>query len=258
VVEQAFRQNGLGGTQIRANNLDSMYTTMMNDFEFGGAGKKGVYFDEENRRHILSIRSLFGEAAGNMADAGRKDEAQKLIDKVEAGISPDNLPYGLVSRYNSHNQTTMVYLEGCYKAGKTELAEKVRAAVRKDLEQQFDYYAAIGGMSRAEFDGLFSQYEKMRQEAQMKMAFAQSAEQQNQARMEINRADYFFTDALKDKQIGLRTEMLIARGLFRVMDAVEEKYAPKKDDKPATEGQTTIDNTGKPDSTKKPDSGKQN
>lgn len=40
VVEQAFRQNGLGGTQIRANNLDSMYKTMMNDFEFGGAGKK--------------------------------------------------------------------------------------------------------------------------------------------------------------------------------------------------------------------------
>lgn len=258
VVEQAFRQNGLGGTQIRANNLDSMYKTMMNDFEFGGANKKGVYFDEENRRHILSIRSLFGEAAGNMADEGRMDEAQKLIDKVESGISPDNLPYGLVSRYNSHNQTTMVYLEGCYKAGKKELAEKVRAAVRKDLEQQFDYYATIGGMSRAEFDGIFKQYEKMRQEAQMRMAFAQTPEQQNQARMEINRADYYFTDALKDKQIGLRTEMLIARGLFRVMDAIEEKYAPKKEDKPTTEGNTTIDNSGKPDSTGKADTGKQN
>lgn len=59
-----------------------------------------------------------------MADAGRKDEAQKLLDKVEAGINPANLPYGLVSRYNSHNQTSMVYLEACYKAGKAELAEK--------------------------------------------------------------------------------------------------------------------------------------
>ncbi len=253
VVEQAFRQNGLGGTQIRANNLDSMYKTMMNDFEFGGAGKKGVYYDEENRRHILAIRSLYGEAAGNMADAGRKEEAQKLIDKVEAGINPANLPYGLVSRYNSHNQTSLVYLEACYKAGKTELAEKVRTALRKDLNQQFDYYAALGGMSRAEFDNLFNTYDKMRQDAQMKMAFAQTAEQQNQARMEINRADYFFTESLKDKQTGLRTELLITKSLFSVMDAVEEKYAPQLKAKPATEGPTTIENNGKPDSTKKPD-----
>jgi hypothetical protein len=151
----------------------------------------------------------------------------------------------------------MVYLEACYKVGKTELAEKVRTALRKDLNQQFDYYAAIGGMSRAEFDNLFSQYEKMRQDAQMKMAFAQSAEQQNQARMEANRADYYFTESLKDKQVGLRTEMLIARSLFRVMDAVEEKYAPQKKEVPTTEGPTTIDNTGKADSSGKADSGKQ-
>ncbi len=254
-VEQAFRQNGLGGTQIRANNLDSMYNTMMNQFEFGGANKKGVYFDEENRRHILAIRSLYGEAAGNMADAGRKDEAQKLIDKVEAGIKPENLPYGLVSRYNSHNQTSMVYLEACYKAGKAELAEKVRTVLKKDLNQQFDYYASQGGMSRSEFDNIFAQYEKMRQDAQMKMAFAQSAEQQNQARMEVNRADYFFTESLKDKQISLRTEILITRSLFRVLDAVEEKYAPQKKESPTTEGPATIDNTGKQDSTNKADSG---
>lgn len=158
VVDQALRQVRMGGTQIRDNNSDFMLNNLLTKYEFGGAEKKGIYFDEENRRHILNLRALYGEAAGNMADAGRKEDAQKLIDKVEAGISPENLPYGMVSRYNGHNQTGLLYLEACYKAGKIELAEKVRAAIRKDLEQQQKYYTYIkesktdyfGGFERSE------------------------------------------------------------------------------------------------------------
>jgi len=158
IVDQSMRQLRLGGTPIRDNNDDFIYNNLMNKFVFGGADKKGVYFDEENRRHILNIRSVYAEAAGNLADLGRKDEAKKLIEKCEKGIDPDNLPYGLVSRYNNHNQTSLIYLEACYKAGDTVLAEKVRSAIRKDLEQQKKYYDYIqksrpelfGGYERAE------------------------------------------------------------------------------------------------------------
>ena len=143
VVDQALRQARMGGTQIRDNNTDFMYNNLMTKFEFGGANKKGVYFDEENRRHILNLRALFAEAAGNMADAGKKDEAGKLIDKAEAGISIENLPYAMTSRYNGHNQTGLIYLEACYKSGKTELAEKIRKDLHKDLEQQQAYYKYI-------------------------------------------------------------------------------------------------------------------
>jgi hypothetical protein len=136
-----------------------MYNNLMTKYEFGGANKKGVYYDEENRRHILNLRALYGEAAGNLADEGKKEEAKKLLDKSEAGISPENLPYALVSRYNSHNQTGMLYLEACYKAGKTELAEKIRKEVRKDLEQQKKYYDYLktdrpelfGGLEQSEY-----------------------------------------------------------------------------------------------------------
>ncbi len=155
VVDQAMRQILRSGTQIRDNNSDFMYDNMMTKFEFGGANKKGVYFDEENRRHILSLRSLYGEAAGNLADKGEKDKAQKLIDKVEAGISTENLPYAMVSRYSSHNQTGLIYLEACYKAGKTGLAEKVRQNLRKDMEQQQKYYNYI----RDERPELFNGFE---------------------------------------------------------------------------------------------------
>jgi hypothetical protein len=148
----------LAPRQIYDINDDFTYKNLSDKFEFGGANKRGTYFDEENRRHLLNIRSLFGEVAGNLADVGRKDEAQKLIDKAEAGISPANMPYGLVSRYNSHNQTSLVYLEGCYKAGKLDVAERVRQAIRKDFEQQKKYYdylqaekpELLGGMAMTE------------------------------------------------------------------------------------------------------------
>ncbi len=158
ITDQALRQMRLGGTQIRDNNTDTMYKNLMTKYEFGGANKKGVYFDEENRRHILNLRALFAEAAGNMADAGKKEEALKLIDKVEKGIDPANLPYALVSRYNSHNQTALIYLEACYKAGKADLAEKIRVNLRKDLEQQKKYYNYIQ-TERPEFFGGYERSE---------------------------------------------------------------------------------------------------
>ncbi len=143
VTDQTLRQVRMGGTQIRDNNTDFMLNNLLTKYEFGGADKKGIYFDETNRQQILNLRSLYAEAAGNLADLGRKEDAQKLLDKVDKGILAENLPYGLVSRYNGHNQASMIYLEACYKVGKTELAEKVRLAIRKDLEQQSRYYNYI-------------------------------------------------------------------------------------------------------------------
>lgn len=156
VTDSVLRQIIRSGTSIRDNNLDSIYNNLMTKYEFGGADKEGVYFDEENRRHLLSIRAIYGEAAGNLADAGRIDQAQKLIDKAESGMNPANFPYAMVSRYNSHNQTGILYLEACYKAGKKELAEKVRKELRKDLEQQKRYYEFI----RAEKPEYFASFER--------------------------------------------------------------------------------------------------
>jgi hypothetical protein len=93
---------------------------------------------------------LYGEAAGNLADQGKKDEAVALLDKMEKGISIENLPYAMVSRYNSHNQTGLLYLEAAYKAGKKDLAEKIKTALQTDFKQQEDYYNYIKA-ERSEF-----------------------------------------------------------------------------------------------------------
>jgi hypothetical protein len=135
MVDQALR-----GSSIRDNNSDVMYKNLMTKFEFGGANLGGVYFDEENRRHLLSIRSVFAEAAGNLADKGRKQEALNLLNRSESMILPENLPYAMTSRYNSHNQTSMIYLEAAYKAGNQALANKLKTAIEKDLREQKAYY----------------------------------------------------------------------------------------------------------------------
>lgn len=149
-IEQAYRTN-LGGPQLLDNNSEAMNRNL-STFKFGGANKAGVYFDEENRRHLLNIRSVFAEAAGNLADEGKMEEGLKLLEVAENGIDPKNLPYGMTSRFNSHNQTGLLYLEAAYKTGKRDLAEKIRLAVRKDLEDQRRYYDYLK-TERPEFYG---------------------------------------------------------------------------------------------------------
>jgi hypothetical protein len=112
-------------------------------FTSGGAATDNVYFDEENRRHLLSIRSVFAEAAGNMADQNRKPEALQLLQKSESLLNTEVMPYAMTSRYNMHNQTALVYLEAAFKAGDQQLANKVKTNLRKDLMDQRAYYEYI-------------------------------------------------------------------------------------------------------------------
>lgn len=242
-IDQALRQAGLGGTQIRPNNSDVIFNNLMTKYRFGGAGSGSIYYDEENRRHLLNIRSLYAEAAGNLADKGRKEEAKQLLAKVEEGIHPNSLPYAMVSRYNNHNQTSLIYLEAAYKAGDSVLAEKLRQAIAKDLDEQMSYYAAVGKMTRAQMDKLLADYQAARESGQMKMMFAQNEEEQRAARMEINRAEYNFNNAMRPRQKGLRTEILINEGLIRAMETVVSKYAPgKAPAAPAVDGVTPVIN----------------
>lgn len=138
LIFQLVPQKGDGG---RGNfmALDKTYDILQNKFRSGGANINGVYFDEENRRHLLSMRQTYALAASNMADAGRKQEAVNLLAKAEKLISPSNLLYAMTSR-EGHNQISMLYLEAAYKAGYTELVNKVKAALTKDLNEQIAYY----------------------------------------------------------------------------------------------------------------------
>jgi Protein of unknown function (DUF2723) len=142
-----LRQDGLSYRLVPVANGDvnkeRVVDVMMNKFVFGGAGKKGVYFDEENRRHLNSIRLAYAQAAGNLADGGRKDDAKKLLHKCDDAMLETNMPYGMASRQQQQNYFSIQMVLAAYKAGDTTLATKIANAVKKDMEQQVSYYESL-------------------------------------------------------------------------------------------------------------------
>ncbi len=124
-------------------NADWAYNVMMNKFVYGNADKPGVYFDEVNRQSLNTIRMQMGLVSLYLSDHGKKDEARKLLEKVDAGMSQENMPYAMVSRRQQHNQISGQLLLAAYKSGDSALAKKITNALRKDMEQQDRYYQSL-------------------------------------------------------------------------------------------------------------------
>lgn len=154
--QQYIRQDGLTYRLVPiANsdvNQDWMFDKLMNKFASGNADKPGVYFDEENRRHLNTIRQAYAIGALNMAQSNRKEEAKKLLNKCDKLMLQENFPYGMVSRFQQHNYVSMLMLQASYAAGDTVLAAKITRSLKKDLEQQLAYYTALPDEKAAEFD----------------------------------------------------------------------------------------------------------
>lgn len=131
-------------------NTDFAKDVMMKKFAFGNAENNGVYFDEENRRHLLGIRQAYAEASSNLIAQGRIDDAKALLNKVDAGIPDNTVPYGMVSRGNQHDYMSILLAEAAYKSGDYKLADKILKKVRKDIEEQISYYSYLGNMSSNE------------------------------------------------------------------------------------------------------------
>jgi DNA-binding FadR family transcriptional regulator len=129
-------------------NRDRVMDVMTKKFAFGGAEKTGVYFDEENRRHLNSIRLAYSSAASNLADNGRKEDAKKLLNKCDQNMREDNISYGMISRSQQHNQISLQFLIACYKAGDTALAKKVSTVLKKDMQQQVAFYESLSDTKR--------------------------------------------------------------------------------------------------------------
>lgn len=158
-LENYTRKEGLSYRLVPVQNsqvnTDKMMSVVMNKFGYGSADLNNVYFDEENRRQLNIIRRADAELALDLNSKNRKDDAKKVLEKTDKMMLQSNFPYGMVSRGNEHNRLSLMFLEACYQADDKELAAKVSASVRKDLQQQMRYYNDLQG-DKADF----MQYEK--------------------------------------------------------------------------------------------------
>jgi hypothetical protein len=135
----SYRLVPVAGSEV---NKETIGKTMMEKFAFGGANLKGTYFDEENRRHLNSIRLAFAQAANSLAD-DKKEEAKKLLNKCDKMMLDANMPYGMASRSQQQNQFSLQMLMAAYRCGDTTLATKISDAVKKDMTEQAAYYESL-------------------------------------------------------------------------------------------------------------------
>ncbi|PZP50743.1 MAG: hypothetical protein DI598_04880 [Pseudopedobacter saltans] len=138
--------------QAEQVNTNWMYDKVMNKFSFGSADIPGVYFDEENRRHLNTIRQAYATLGIDLASKGRKDEARKVLQKADKMMLQENFPYGMVSIGNQHNRLSMLFLQAALMADDKALADKVYNSVKKDLQQQIRYYNALTGQNAANME----------------------------------------------------------------------------------------------------------
>jgi hypothetical protein len=163
-INNYIRQDGLTYRFVPVLNSEVnnswVFDKMMSDkFKSGNANVAGVYYDEENRRHLNSIRLAYAQAAGSLADHGKKDEAKKMLEKCDKMMLEENFPYGMVSRGQQHNKFSIQMLIACYKAGDTALADKITKSVSKDLDQQLKY---INGLDENKQAGLLYDAEEVK------------------------------------------------------------------------------------------------
>ncbi|HUZ61491.1 MAG TPA: DUF2723 domain-containing protein [Hanamia sp.] len=119
------------------------YNVTMKKFAFGDCNIPGVYFDEENRRHLNTIRMQIAQVAGNLALHGKKDSAKNLLERCDKNMLQQNFPYGLASRRQQQDMISAQFLQAAYIAGDTVLARKVSDALLADLEQQVIYFNSL-------------------------------------------------------------------------------------------------------------------
>ena len=148
-LDKYVRQTGMSYQLVPVMNqtidADVAYKNMMTKFSFGNAKNPNVYFDEENRRHLNSMRLAFSQVAQALAIEGKRDSAQQLLRKFDAETNEKNFPYGMTSnRGNQHNYFSYLFLQACYASGELKLANKVSVSLLKDLKQGVAYYKSLG------------------------------------------------------------------------------------------------------------------
>jgi hypothetical protein len=202
-------------------NVKPMYDNMMKKFTNGHADVKGVYFDEENRRHLYQIRQSYANLARELLVKGEKDSAKAVVLKSDQLIPDTNVPYGIPSRYEQHNQASWLLMDAAYQSGATELAKKISKELNKDLDQHMEYLASLGNMTKKQLEDILMNYSQQKYMEQM---------QQQQGGQPGRQADAYLTANLSRDQSGLATDMIQLFNLMQYVKRTDTDYNPAAKD----------------------------
>ena len=81
----------------RTIDTEKMYDNLMNRFKFGGIDNPDIYLDETVMRMCQTHRRIFAQLAKQLLAEGKKDKAQRVLEKVEKEIPAATVPHSYQS-----------------------------------------------------------------------------------------------------------------------------------------------------------------
>jgi hypothetical protein len=121
-------------------DLDKSIDLFMNKFKFGGAERNDVFYDQTNKRMLNIVRTAATRIASAAVDAGRKEDAMKVLKHCEKNISEKSYPYGLGDEDRGNIYTVDAYL----RAGDTKKAEYIADKLIQYVKDNLNYSNTVG------------------------------------------------------------------------------------------------------------------
>ena len=117
-------------------NTNAMYTNLLTKFKWGNI-KKASYLDPESTRMISIVIKSFNQLAETLLKEGRKEEARKVLLKVEEVIPEKNyLFYEILHRYYTADLL--------YQVGETQRASKLVEQTANYIDKEVGYMGSLG------------------------------------------------------------------------------------------------------------------
>ena len=127
-------------------NAEACYNLMVNPkneagkFLYGNMEDPNVYLDETNRRLCFNLRTTFGRAASTLAIQGQNKKAIEMLD-----FGMQKMP---VERFG-YDYFLLSMIEGYFRAGAKEKANKLVDGFAVTLDENLSYYAQYRGAKRS-------------------------------------------------------------------------------------------------------------
>lgn len=112
-------------------NTRVMYDNLMNKFTWGNLNKKAIYLDDNNRRMIMNLRTLFGRLSEALIREGKMDSARRVLDRC-LEVMPDAIaPLDFFA---------VPVVAGYYQIGETVKANQLAAKLNHTSTEELAYY----------------------------------------------------------------------------------------------------------------------
>ena len=116
--------------QVNNIDVDKSLQHFLSRYQYGGAEKEQVYFDEKNRVMLMAYRINSIELADRLALLDRKKEAVQLLDKMLRNITPASYP---------HDELSLYMAEAYYHAGANDKAARLARLLADNARQDITW-----------------------------------------------------------------------------------------------------------------------